>query len=130
MGGLTVLPCPRLPRPPHAVGPDRRQIVLKSGNLLLNWATNYAIVSGTGLSGLIEVTPLGVVVHTWVSAIIPPEAAAQKLFIPTGAILLDVEDLNHDVQARWRAMGGGAEGGRGGRRAGMTRRQRSRDTLL
>ena len=52
MGGLTVLPCPRLPRPPHAVGPDRRQIVLKSGNLLLNWATNYAIVSGTGLSGL------------------------------------------------------------------------------
>jgi hypothetical protein len=74
------------------------QTKLKSGNILINWATNYAIVSGTGLSGLVEITPVGAVQHCWVSAIIPSDAAAQEVFIPTGSIRLDIEDLNHDVQ--------------------------------
>ena len=74
------------------------QIKLRSGNLLINWATNYAIVSGTGLSGLAEVAPGGKVLHTWVGAILPPQAAAQKIFYPPEVIKIDVQDINHDVQ--------------------------------
>lgn len=72
------------------------QTVLSSGNLLLNWNTQFAMVSGEGVSGLVEVTPLGVAKHTWVGSRGIPED--QKGYIPENTTFIDVQAINHDIQ--------------------------------
>lgn len=89
---------PKMLEPDARCGVTGVQLHLSNGNVVINWATNYAIVSGTGLSGLIEINTKGVMQHVWVSGIIPPEAAAQEVYIPIGAVRIPVQDINHDVQ--------------------------------
>ena len=72
------------------------QTKLKNGNLLVNFNTNMAMVSGAGVSGLAEVTPTGEVLNTWVSALGIP--ADQEQWVPPNARRIPLLDMNHDVQ--------------------------------
>ena len=93
----------------HACGLTGTQVQLSNGNLLLMYSLDDGMVNRKGLTGLVEYSPVGGVLHTW--AAVKGMSATQRGLIPSPktTFQMDVYVMNHDVQelpnGHWMVIG-------------------------
>ena len=80
---------------------------LKNGNLLIMWSIVGAMVDKVGLTGLVEVSQMGKVVHLWTATKdLPPKFAP---LVPPNSTSLDMFVINHEIEemdnGHWIAVG-------------------------